>query len=189
MNRAEQARYPEALQNDLIQLRDAALVFSERGREQECATMANDMDDMLDDFTQRMEAKRERAAQRAYLQAATPVAQINGVIRAEDVVGVPVRNLHDQELGAIENVALDPASGEIAYVALVTGGFMGLSEKLVAIPWRRLSLTNDGEVYVLDLSIKALERMKGFDGEHWPAGTADEAKLDTKPAPHRAVSP
>jgi hypothetical protein len=36
--------------------------------------MASGMDDMLDDYTQRMEAKRERAQRRAYLLAAKPVA-------------------------------------------------------------------------------------------------------------------
>jgi sporulation protein YlmC with PRC-barrel domain len=183
--RAEHPSYPNELRNDLIQLRDAALVFAERGREQECAHIANEMDDLLDTVAQRMETRRERAARRAYLRAATPVTEIDGVMKSEALIGMPVRNLKDQEVGMIENVALDPESGDIAYVALATGGFAGLGEKLVALPWRAFSLTQDREVYVVDLSPKTLEQMQGFDGERWPAQITEKPQEQQAPGKAR----
>jgi PRC-barrel domain len=84
--------------------------------------------------------------------------------------------LKNQELGAIENLVLDSNSGQIAYVALATGSFLELGEKLVAVPWKQLSLTEDNKVYVLALSPKILEKRKGFDADQWPGQIADKLK-------------
>jgi sporulation protein YlmC with PRC-barrel domain len=172
VERSVKRAYPDALENDLRQLRDAALVFAQRGREAACASIANDMDDMLDDITAAIAAERERAARRAYLEAAVPVAQIGGVIKAEDVIGAPVLNLQDEELGTVENVVLDPHSGDIAYVALATGGFFGLGKKWIAVPWEELSRTRDADAFVLDLSTERLSKMQGFDAGQWPTDAA-----------------
>lgn len=168
VERSEEGPYPDALKNDLRQLRDAALVFLQRGSKAECASIAHGMEDLLDDVTERMEAERERAARRAYLESARPVVSIGGIIKAEEVMDAPVHNLQDQKLGVIQNVALDPNTGQIAYVTLATGGFLGLGEKLIAIPWQDLRRTPDGELYVLDISREALERMKGIEAKDQP---------------------
>ena len=147
---SEQGDYPNSLRNDLLQLRDAALVFAARDRPQKCVMLADEMDDLLDDFEQRQEVRREHAVQLQYLQSATPVTQIRGVLKAQDIWGKPVRNFADQELGTIENMALNPYNGRIAYVVLATGGFVGLGEKLIPIPWHDLSITADGQLFVLD---------------------------------------
>jgi sporulation protein YlmC with PRC-barrel domain len=180
VERSMKQDYPDALKNDLRQLRDAALVFAQRGRDAACTSIAIDMDDMLDDITQAMAAAREQAARRAYLEAATPVTQISGLIKAEDIVGAPVLNLQDEELGAIENVALDPDTGDIAYVALTTGGFLGLGEKWIAVPWKDLSRTRDAKNFVLDLTTEALAKMQGFDASRWPDQAA--ARLPEQPS-------
>ncbi len=163
--RSEQGDYPNSLRNDLLHLRDAALVFAERGRPQECTKLADQIDDLLDDFEQRQEARREHAARLQYLHAARPVTQIRGVLKAQEIWGKPVRNLTDQELGSIENMALNPYNGRIAYVTLATGGFLGLGEKLVPIQWRDLSVTDEGELFVVDLKLKVLDKMRGLNVE------------------------
>ena len=48
---------------------------------------------------------------------------------------------------------------------LATGGFIGLGEKLVPIQWRDLSVTDLGELFVVDLKQKALEKMKGLNAQ------------------------
>lgn len=187
--RGEQDRYPDALENDLTQLRDAALVFQQRGQDTECADIANGMDELLDDYTRTMQARHERAARKAYLRGSRPVTAINGVIKSEQVIGAPVRNLKDQELGAIENVAFDLDTGHIAYVALSTGGFLGLGAKLVAIPWQRFNLTKDRALYVLDLSLEKLDKIQGFDAERWPTQAVNENPARAQPNRSSAPQP
>lgn len=181
VERGEQGPYPDALKTELRQLRDAALVFHQRGREAECADIAGGMDELLDDVAQKIETRREQAQRRAYLKSATPVTAIAGILKAEDVIGAEVRNLKDQTLGTIENVALNPDSGRIAYVAVSTGGLVGLGEKLVAVPWKDLRAPADRELFVLDRSQAALEQMKGFEENQWPA-QAEKTPQKTQPA-------
>ena len=181
VERVEQDPYPNALKSELRQLRDAALVFYQRGRESECAAIADGMDELLDDVAQKIETRRELSQRLAYLHSASPVSKIQGILKAEDVVGAEVVNLKDQALGTIENIALNPDSGKIAYVAISTCGLIGLSEKLVAVPWNDLRAPADREIFVLDLSQAALEQMWGFDENRWPA-QAEKKTPDTQPA-------
>ncbi|MBA2491048.1 MAG: PRC-barrel domain-containing protein [Gammaproteobacteria bacterium] len=181
VERGEQGPYPNALKTELRQLRDAALVFYQRGREAECAAIADGMDELLDDVAQKIETRRELSQRLAYLHSARPVSKIEKILKAEDVVGAEVVNLKDQPLGSIENIALNPDTGQIAYVAISAGGVMGLGEKLVAVPWKDLRVPADREIFVLDRSQAALEQMRGFDEDRWPA-QAEKKPRDTQPA-------
>ena len=64
-------------------------------------------------------------------------------------------------------------SGRIAYAVLSSGGFLGIGDKLLAIPWRPLTLDADNACFVLDVSKERLEA-PGFDNNHWPS-MADES--------------
>src|SRR5262245_35383246 len=45
-----------------------------------------------------------------------------------------------QELGTIDHIMLDVIGGRIAYAVLAMGGFLGIGEKLHALPWSALTL-------------------------------------------------
>ena len=52
----------------------------------------------------------------------------------------PVRNLEGEDVGKIENLMIDIIHGRVAYAVLSFGGFLGMGNKLFAIPWESLSL-------------------------------------------------
>ena len=56
----------------------------------------------------------------------------------------------------------------LAYGVLSFGGFLGLGDKLVAIPWSRLPLDAERKVFVLDVDKALLEREPSFDKDNWP---------------------
>src|SRR5437016_2709393 len=62
------------------------------------------------------------------------------LFKASEIVGKEVRNNTDQKLGRIDELAVDSTTGEIAYAVLSFGGFMGMGDKLFAIPWDALQL-------------------------------------------------
>jgi len=68
---------------------------------------------------------------------------------------------------------LDVPSGRIAYAVLSSGGFLGIGDKLFAIPWRALTLDPENKRFILDMSKEQLEQAPGFDKDHWPS-MADE---------------
>lgn len=90
------------------------------------------------------------------------------VISAGTVIGDPVVNADDEKLGKIEEVMLDVHDDRIAYAVLSFGGFLGVGDKLFAIPWRALQLDAENHRFVLNESKERLENAPGFDKSNWP---------------------
>jgi sporulation protein YlmC with PRC-barrel domain len=101
----------------------------------------------------------------------SPADQNQGQLRlmaASALPGDPVRNTAGEELGAIEEIMLDPESGRIAYAVLSFGGFLGIGEKLFAVPWSALTIDRDEHTYLLDIDQKVLDNAPGFEADNWP---------------------
>lgn len=92
----------------------------------------------------------------------------NVVLTASSITGDKVRNTSGEDLGKIEEVMVDVDSGRIAYAVLSFGGFLGMGEKLFAIPWDALSVDFNEHEFILDVDKKHLENAPGFDKDQWP---------------------
>ena len=88
---------------------------------------------------------------------------------ASTLEGNPVINLEGEKLGSIDEIMLDVPMGRIAYAVLSSGGFLGVGDKLFAIPWNALALDTDNKWFLLDVSKERLEKAPGFDKDHWPS--------------------
>jgi hypothetical protein len=58
--------------------------------------------------------------------------------------------------------------GKIQYLIVEFGGFLGLGEKLFAIPFAAVKLNTKNEDFILDVEKSFLETAPGFDKDHWP---------------------
>jgi sporulation protein YlmC with PRC-barrel domain len=90
------------------------------------------------------------------------------VLSASTLAGDRVRNSAGVDLGKIEEIMLDIPSGRIAYAVLSFGGFLGIGNKLFALPWEALSLNEREHEFVLNVDKKKLETAPGFDKDNWP---------------------
>ncbi len=90
-------------------------------------------------------------------------------VKASSVVGTDVVNPNDESLGDIKEMVIDPRTGKVAYAVMAFGGFMGLGQKLVAIPFAALSYNVSRNEYVLDVAKDRLKAAPSFDAAHWPA--------------------
>jgi len=63
---------------------------------------------------------------------------------------------------------IDLSNGKVAYAVLSFGGFLGLGDKLFAIPWQALQLRVHEHAFTLNVSKETLERAEGFDKDNWP---------------------
>jgi hypothetical protein len=59
-------------------------------------------------------------------------------------------------------------SGHVSYAVLSFGGFLGMGEKLFAVPWAALKLDTENKRFTLDVDRAKLEAAPGFDKNHWP---------------------
>jgi sporulation protein YlmC with PRC-barrel domain len=96
------------------------------------------------------------------------------LMSASTLEGNDVCNRADEELGEIKEIMLDVPSGRIAYAVMSAGGFLGIGDKLFAIPWSALTLDTEGKRFILDVSKDRIKNAPGFDKDHWPS-MADQA--------------
>ena len=96
------------------------------------------------------------------------------VMGASTLEGDDVLNRQGEKLGTIEEIMLDVPTGRIAYAVLSSGGFLGIGDKLFAIPWRSLTLDPENKCFVVDIAKERLQQAPGFDKDHWPS-MADES--------------
>ncbi len=90
------------------------------------------------------------------------------VLSASTIAGDTVRNAADENLGEIKDLMIDLSSGRIAYAVLSFGGFLGIGDKLFAVPFKALTCDSDNKCFRLEVSQEQLERAHGFDKNNWP---------------------
>lgn len=96
------------------------------------------------------------------------------VLAADTLTGDKVVNLQNEDLGKIEHLMIDLGTGRIAYAVLSFGGFLGMGDKLFAIPWSALTVDTFEKRFILQVDKELLKRAPGFDKEQWP-NMADRA--------------
>jgi len=78
--------------------------------------------------------------------AAASDSSFQGDWRASKVVGVSVYNDNNESLGSINDLLMDK-SGNIKAVVIGVGGFLGVGEHLVAIPFDKIKFVNEPVAY------------------------------------------
>ena len=97
------------------------------------------------------------------------------VLQATTVLGSKVVNRDGEQLGNLKELVIDLEDGRIAYAVLSFGGFMGMGDKLFAIPWEALILNPKDQTLILDVDKDVLKKAPGFDKDHWPDNAQYEA--------------
>lgn len=87
---------------------------------------------------------------------------------SEEVIGVNVENTNGDNLGKIREIMLDKHSGVVKFVVLDFGGFLGIGNKLFAMPWEIFSFDAARDCFVISVSKEKLESLEGFDKDNWP---------------------
>jgi hypothetical protein len=87
---------------------------------------------------------------------------------ADTLLGDSVVNGADENLGDIKEIMLDMNTGQVAYAVLAFGGFLGMGEKLFAVPWQALHLDTANKRFVLNVDKARLKTAPGFNKDAWP---------------------
>ena len=92
--------------------------------------------------------------------------------RASQLMGLEVKDRQNETLGEIHDIVIGPA-GVVRYVALSSGGLLGIGETLTAVPWTVLHLEaarGEGEKIsiVLDINAERFKQAPTFSENDWP---------------------
>ncbi len=97
------------------------------------------------------------------------------VLSATRILGNKVINTERQQLGTIKELMVDLDDAQIAYAVLSFGGFLGVGDKLFAIPLEALTIDPQDHTIILDVDKEVLKNAPGFDKDHWPDDAQYEA--------------
>lgn len=95
------------------------------------------------------------------------------VLRASALTGMNVVNSRNEDLGKVDDVVIDMGTGKVRYAAVSFGGFLGIGDKLFAVPFQAFQVTSDPDDrdstrLILNVDKQTLEQAPGFDKDHWP---------------------
>ena len=79
------------------------------------------------------------------------------VMSCDTIAGDAVVNRADEDLGRVEQIMIDPASGKIEHAVLAYGGVFGIGARFFSVSWKDLTLDAERKCFVLDLSKENLE--------------------------------
>jgi sporulation protein YlmC with PRC-barrel domain len=92
------------------------------------------------------------------------------IFKVSELKGKKVKNMTGDELGDVKDIVIDPRSGRITYFVLTSGGFLGMNNKLFAIPWEALKVNKSEkgkEEVVLNVPKEKFEKAPEFKDEDW----------------------
>jgi len=94
-------------------------------------------------------------------------------VRASKLMGMKIQNSRKESVGQIKDLVIDPSTTRVQYVAVTYGGFLGLGDKLFAVPMAAIKVQTDPDnvdrvVLVLDVTKEQMNGDQGFDEQHWP---------------------
>ncbi|MDZ7750603.1 MAG: PRC-barrel domain-containing protein [Gammaproteobacteria bacterium] len=90
------------------------------------------------------------------------------MLSASSITGDEVCNMQDETLGKIQDIMLDTRDGSVRYAVLASGGFLGVGDRLFAIPWKALKQDKRNKRFMLDVDADRLKNAPGFDKDNWP---------------------
>jgi sporulation protein YlmC with PRC-barrel domain len=90
----------------------------------------------------------------------TPEATL---LRGSALFSYRVKSPQGEDLGKVEDIMIDMEVKRIAYAVLSFGGFWGLGDKWVPVPWDALTFKPDEKVLILNIEKEKLQKAPHFE--------------------------
>ena len=109
--------------------------------------------------------------------------------RVSEILKTTVQNSHGEKLGTLQDLMVG-VDGRLKYAILSHGGFLGIGDVLIPIPFDALKAGGEKGTAVLDIDKQTLEKALNFESKTWPDFTAAEweEKIDRYFAAYKAGS-
>jgi sporulation protein YlmC with PRC-barrel domain len=110
----------------------------------------------------------ERTADRASSAISGSTTQYKTVFQADDLTGMKIRNASNEELGKIDDLAVDLPNGHVVYVILSPDSSLKLgSDEYFALPPSTLMASADRKALTTELTKEKLSAAPHFSKDNW----------------------
>lgn len=89
------------------------------------------------------------------------------IYRVSKIMGTDLRNSRGEKIGDIKDIVLD-RSGSVTYAVVSTGGFLGIGDRLHAVPWSAIQTVPGRDYRLLDIDKNRLKDAPNFEPNNWP---------------------
>jgi sporulation protein YlmC with PRC-barrel domain len=106
-------------------------------------------------------------------------------LRASEIVGAKVRNAEGDTLGEIEELVIPTKNEDDMLVIVSVGGVADIGDKLVALPYKDLRVSADGDTFYFNRTEEQLKAAPAysFDAQGEQQARVREPARDVQPAP------
>ncbi len=94
--------------------------------------------------------------------------ETSSLIASDRVEGTKVYGRDGDKLGTVHNFMVDKRSGQVAYVVISTGGFLGLGQSYHPLPWSAFSYDEAQAGYVVQVDKRMLDGAPSFRPDNAP---------------------
>lgn len=102
------------------------------------------------------------------------------LIGSTKIEGACVCRSNGERVGTIDRVMIDKQTGKVAYFVMRFGGFLGLGERYLPIPWSVLRYDEDLGCYEISREFEArAPEPQVLSGQIWSAGQRQEYAFTT----------
>jgi sporulation protein YlmC with PRC-barrel domain len=142
----------------------SANILAQRGNQQGCEDTLTTIRDVYKTYVADMRGNGavadidDPSRQQQQIAAAQPVTAGHRSFTSDQLIGKDVRNAKDETLGSVHDFVTNPSTGAIAYLVIGRGGFLGIDEKYVPVPWGDFKVTQNMRLLVLDIPKTAMDK-------------------------------
>jgi hypothetical protein len=96
----------------------------------------------------------------------------HSLITGRRVIGAPVFGINEERLGKVLDISIEKTSGQVHYVLLAVGGFLGFGGRVHPLPWSDFRYEAGREGYRLPFDRTQIAAMTGLgrDELEWCGG-------------------
>jgi sporulation protein YlmC with PRC-barrel domain len=98
---------------------------------------------------------------------AVQAERLGRVVKASEVIGSEVKNLQDEKLGKVEDMAVDVETGRIVQILVSSGGILGMGDKVTAVPPAAFTCEAPHPSLRLDATKDKLKGAPAFEMAKW----------------------
>ena len=114
-------------------------------------------------------------------------ANKEGLHDTKDITGTRIKNADGKDVGEIDALLIDPKDGKVTHAVVGLGGFLGIGEDKVVVPWSDIKVAahQEGKKAVITMDPAILERAPKYvkASDRSPSASprsTDPTRTDTK---------